>query len=51
MDLMEKTYIEHGLAGNYRTFWFSMLGAMVYRSLYFGGYEICKVLFIIHTFE
>lgn len=43
LDLMEKLYIEHGLQANYRTFWLSTIVAMVYGSIYFGGYEICKV--------
>jgi len=33
---------EWGIAGLYKTFWWSLLGTFIYRAIYFGGWEIVK---------
>ncbi|KAI1285033.1 ADP/ATP translocase 4 [Halotydeus destructor] len=41
-DVVEKWYISHGYKGIYRALGCSLVGAAIYRAVYFGGFTVVK---------
>jgi len=51
LDVYRKTLASDGLAGLYRGFVPSVVGIIVYRGLYFGGYDSLKPVVLVGPLE
>jgi solute carrier family 25 (mitochondrial adenine nucleotide translocator), member 4/5/6/31 len=51
LDVYKKTLASDGIAGLYRGFVPNVIGIMIYRGVYFGGYDTLKDLLLVGSLK